>query len=317
MSAILRDLKQSSIATYRKQISTLLKNVYGKDYMKEADVLIYFKDADPLMEWLKKKKLNTQIAYLTAIVVWISPVERNRALHGYDNMLKYYQKELDNLFKEKDKIDVKKKTAEEEQNWVGWDELLKVRNGYKKALNRRKYKIRSKLKSDDDLELIIKYVIASLYLLHPPRRNVYANTKIVSEREYFNLTESERHSNNYLVVISRNNKFFSFGDYKTAKIYGVKKIKLEKDLNSVMNFWLNINPTKHLLITNKREKMTLNNLSKYLVKVFSPSGKKISSQMLRKIHLTEKFQHIQEDMKNEAEKMGHSVSTQQTKYVKK
>ena len=88
MSAILRDLKQSSIATYRKQISTLLKNVYGKDYMKEADVLIYFKDADPLMEWLKKKKLNTQIAYLTAIVVWISPIERNRALHGYDNMLK-------------------------------------------------------------------------------------------------------------------------------------------------------------------------------------------------------------------------------------
>ena len=83
-----------------------------------------------------------------------------------------------------------------------------------------------------------------------------------------------------------------------------------------MNFWLNINKTKHLLITKKREKMTTNNLSHYLVRVFSPSGKKISSQMLRKIHLTEKFGDIQKEMKKEAEAMGHSMATQQKVYVK-
>ncbi len=317
MSAILRDLKSSSIATYRKQISTILKHAYNKDFNKEDDVLKFFKDAAPFLLWLNKKKLNTQIAYLTAVVVYMSPVERNRAIHGYEKIMKFYQIELDKKIREKDKIDVNKKTSEEEKTWVEWKDLIKIRNKYKNDLKRRGYKIKSKLKNEDDFELILKYILASLYLLHPPRRNVYANTEIINERGYFNLTQHERHNNNYLVVISRNNKVFSFGDYKTAKIYGLKKIKLDKELNSVMNFWLNINNTKHLLITKKGEKMTANNLTHYLNRTFSPTGKKISSQMLRKIHLTEKFQPIQEDMKNEAELMGHSISTQQTKYVKK
>ena len=318
MATILRNLKQSSITSYRKQISTILKNVYDKDYMEEDDVLKYFKHRQPLMDWLDGKKLNTKLTYLTAVIVFLSPVERNKALFGYGGELTYYQNELDKLFQEKDKLDLKKKTTKEENNWVGWEELIQIRKKYKAKLKKKGYKISSKkLKDDDDLYLIIKYVLASLYVLHPPRRNIYANTKIINERGYFNLTEKERQNNNYLVVISRNNKFFSFADYKTAKIYGIKKIKLEKELNSVMNMWLNFNKTKDLLITRRGKKLSSNNLSKYLVDTFSPSGKKISSQMLRKIHLTEKWKPIQVEMENDAKMMGHSVATQQTKYVKK
>ena len=96
MSSILRDLKSSSIKVYRKQISTILKNVYGKDYMSEQDILKYFKNPEPILKWISSKALNTKISYLSAIVVYMSPVERNKALHGYENIMKFYQNEKQN-----------------------------------------------------------------------------------------------------------------------------------------------------------------------------------------------------------------------------
>ena len=63
--------------------------------------------------------------------------------------------------------------------------------------------------------------------------------------------------------------------------------------------------------------MKINNLSKYLNKVFAPTGKKISIQMLRKIYLTDKWgEDYYKEMLNDAEAMGHSIHTQQTKYIK-
>jgi hypothetical protein len=319
MAEVLRNLKQSSITTYRKQISTILKQVYKKDYMKEDDVLMYFKNYEPFLKWLEGKALNTQISYITAVIVYMSPVKRNVALNGYSEIMSYYQTKLDLLFKEKDKIDLTKKTENEKENWVEWEELTQIFKLYKKKIKKKGYKIKEQiLKNEDDFNLILKYVLVSLYVLHQPRRNVYASTKIISEKKYFNLKPMEKEHNNYLVIISRNNKFFSFGNYKTSKIYGVQKIKVKKELNSVLNFWLNFNKTEHLLINNKGKRITENSLTRYLNNAFSPTGKKISSQMLRKIYTTNKFpedNYIQ--MKEEATAMGHSIHTQQTKYIKK
>mgnify|MGYP003642495996 FL=1 len=63
--------------------------------------------------------------------------------------------------------------------------------------------------------------------------------------------------------------------------------------------------------------MNSNQLSKYINKVFSPTGKKISANLLRHIYITEKFP-VEEnnDKKEVAEKMGHSVDTQNS-YSKK
>jgi len=245
MSKILRDLKANTIKTYRRQITMLLKKIYNKNYDDEKDVLQHFKDPEPFMDYLKDKSLNTKISYITAVVVYMSPTERNNALIGYEKIMKYYQNKLNILFKEKEKIDINKKTEKEEANWMEWEDLKYIRHTYRKKLNRKGYKIKSNiLKNKKDFDLILKYIITSLYLLHSPRRNLYADTQVMSERDWMELNEHERALNNYLVVISRNNKFFSFGDYKTAKIYGVQKIKVEKDLNSVLNFWLKFNKTK-------------------------------------------------------------------------
>ena len=62
--------------------------------------------------------------------------------------------------------------------------------------------------------------------------------------------------------------------------------------------------------------MSSNSLTKFLNKVFEPSGKKLSASMLRHIFITTKFPPILDEKQEVADKMLHSVNTQ-TQYSKK
>ena len=63
--------------------------------------------------------------------------------------------------------------------------------------------------------------------------------------------------------------------------------------------------------------MSSNQLSKYINKVFEPTGKKVSANLLRHIYISEKFP-VEKNREKEdiADKMGHGVDTQNT-YAKK
>ena len=97
-------------------------------------------------------------------------------------------------------------------------------------------------------------------------------------------------------------------------MYGLKKINLGNKLNSVINIYQKFNPGEYLIYNSRGEAMTPNGLTKYLNKIFEPTGKKnISSTMLRHIYISEKLggPTLKEKMEL-ADKMGHSVSTQET-----
>ena len=110
---------------------------------------------------------------------------------------------------------------------------------------------------------------------------------VISNKEYDKLTEKEIENNNYTVVKSRNSKMFSLGEYKTSGKYGTKIIPVGKKLNSALNIWLKFNTSGHLLLNSKKEPMTANGLTKYLQKTFSPTGKNISSSMIRHIFISQ------------------------------
>ncbi len=173
--------------------------------------------------------------------------------------------------------------------------------------------------SKKQFDILQKYVVGSLYVFedNPPVRLDYGDMKIVNNSEYEDLSEDDLEENNYLVNKSRNNKFFSFGDYKTAKNYGTKKITVGKKLNSILNIWLKYNKTDNFLLDSRGGIMTSNQLSKYLNKVFAPTGKKISANMLRHIYISEKHPvKVDEDKEDTADKMLHSTD-QQKQYSKK
>ena len=164
-----------------------------------------------------------------------------------------------------------------------------------------------------------KWVIANLFLNeeNPPTRLDYSPMKIISKGEYDKLDEEERKENNYLVVLSRNNKFFSFNEYKTSGKYGENQVKVGKKLNSVLNIWLKYNKTDSLLLNSQGKPMSANGLGKEIKKVFEPTGKNISVNMLRHIFISEKYPKEKLDEKSQdAKKMGHSVDMQE-KYSKK
>ena len=71
-----------------------------------------------------------------------------------------------------------------------------------------------------------------------------------------------------------------------------------------------------LLFNSKNEPMTANGLGKELKKTFESSGKNISVNMLRHIYISEKYPNKDDEKKEDAQKMGHSIEMQ-GKYSKK
>jgi len=110
---------------------------------------------------------------------------------------------------------------------------------------------------------------------------------------------------------------FSLGEYKTSQKYGVKEIKVGKKLNTVLNVWLKYNKSKHLILNANGDQITPNSLTKLLIKIFEPSGKKISSSMLRSIYISEKFPPQNEEKTKLADLMLHSKEIAGDVYAKK
>lgn len=301
-----RNIKDKSLNAYLISLRKLHEKINpDKDFSSNLN---WLKDKDKVMEHLMDMKLTTRKNYIAAIIVALS-TDKDK----YEKELKEYRDVLDGVAKEyKDGVEEQRKSEKESANWVSLDKLRKVMRKYKSEIMEK-----GLLKKDElnkkEMDLLQKWVVSSLYILddNPPLRNDYT-MKVISKSDYDKLSEKTKNDNNYLVVKSRNNKFFSLGEYKTDKKYGLKKIDVGSKLNSVLNIWLKYNKSGYLLLNSKGEPMNANSLTKYLNKVFEPTGKKISSTMIRHIFISEKIGGPTLKEKQEiAEKMGHSVNTQE------
>ena len=315
-----RKISKNSLNVYVKNLSKLSKDITGKEW-KNANFL---KKYDTVIKALESKTASTRKNYLASILVGLSPEGRGKYKKGFTKVAEKYTEYLTEQAKAyNNKIMEQKKTAKENGKWTTMAELNKVKRSYANSIKKLGYTQKSnefrKGKEKRHRELLQKYLVASLYLLQPPRRNSYANMKMISSSDFNKLSKEEREKNNYLVIVSRNNKYFHFADYKTRKVHGVQKIKVDRDLNSVLNLWRKFNDTEHFLLDSRGNKLSTNGLTKFLYKVFEPTGKRISSTMIRHIYLTEKYgdESSYKEKKEDADKMGHSVNEQQKTYVKK
>ena len=143
------------------------------------------------------------------------------------------------------------------------------------------------------------------------------------------LNNKSRH--NYLLNKNSSTKIFYINDQKSKSMPATQIITVSKELNSILNKWLRHNTTGHLLIklnkkhkgldTNRFEPMTKNYLTKYLNRLFAPTGStNISSQMLRKIYDSETHGATMaglDALKEDAMLMGHTTATAMKHYIKK
>tara|TARA_R110002073_G_scaffold253583_1_gene416310 strand:- start:3879 stop:4847 length:969 start_codon:yes stop_codon:yes gene_type:complete len=303
-------LKESSIKAYTFNLLKLHEKLFGN---KDIKNLSFLKNTKKVLDVLQDLKLSSRKTYLASIVVALSTDEEK-----YKKELKEYRDVMiDHIEKYKLDLEEQQKTETQSANWTTMSTIKKIPRKYKKELIERK--ILSKNKEDltnKEKDLLQKWVVSSLYVLddeNPPPRNDFTPMKVISYKEYLDTPDNIKSNNNFLVIQSRNKKFFSLGEYKTSETYGLKKINLGPKLNSVINIYQKFNPGEYLIYNSRGGPMTPNGLTKYLNKVFEPTGKKnISSTMLRHIYISEKLGGpTLKEKKELADKMGHSVSTQE------
>ena len=301
-----RDIKEKSINAY----ITSLKKIHNYvDDGSDFDSLKFLdsKKFNQVLEFLETLKLPTRKNYIAAILVALSSEKSPN-----DKLIEKYRNHLDILAVEYNKkIKSHEKSEKLEKNWVTMKELLDIVKRYKREIKERNLLIKETF-NKKDLDLYQKYLVGSLYTILPPLRNDYANMKVITFKEYENIEDKK---NNYLVIVSKSKKFFSFGAYKTSEVYGIKTLDIPRNLNNIINKWLERNKTGFFLINTKNEPLSENGLTKFLYKTFENTGKKISSTIIRHVYLSDKYKNVNEEKAKVASQMMHSVA-EQNNYIK-
>jgi hypothetical protein len=294
-----------------KNINNSSKQLYINNLIKLNDNkpiknLNFLKKYDIINKKLEDYKPNTRRTFIISIVSLLKCINDNKN----KNILKhYYELMMDYNNQLKNQND---KTENEKSNWLSQDEIKTIYDNLKNDINN----INSKNLLIDDYNKILNYVLLSLYLLNPPRRNKdYQYMKIIKIYK-----KDLPNDINYLDLT--NNKFI-FNNYKTNKTYKQQIFDINDDLMNIINLYLKYHPNKKEL---KDKKITyfivdfnglpfkhVNDITKRLNKIF---GKNIGVSMLRKIYLTEKYKDTNDEMKQDAEAMGTSTNTIENNYLK-
>lgn len=304
------NIKSSSLNMYLNNLKKLNKEL-GSENLFSLDIL---ENKEKIDDFLKDRSDNTKKNYYASIVVLLLTDEKK-----YEKIIEEYRLEMELLGQKLDKIyRSQEKTETQSKNWSSLENLQKIVNEYKKEIDRKGLFKKTSLTSRE-FDLVQKYVVGMLYVgdpkNNPPLRSDYI-MKVLHISDYNKLSKQNL-KKNYLVVKSKNKKFFHLGEYKTEGQYGVKIIPLGSKLNSVMNKWLNVNKTGDLLISTQTSKpMTPNQLTKYVIKTFKHNNKSIGISMIRHIVITELFPPKLKEKEETADLMGHSAN-QQDLYSKK
>lgn len=299
------ELIRKKIASSRTNISgnslnTYLSNirkVFREAFNNEIDIKL-------LNQFVKVKKYletltpPTRKNVMTAIMVLLKAYETpKRTLNKYqkyfEELVNDYEKNYDNQIK----------SEKETKNWITRAQLIEKIKELEKMIE--KYDIKKLGNKEEDI--IQQHLILTLYTEIPPMRNDYAQMKVYHDKEV--------KGENY---INLKKKVIILNKYKTAKTYGEKNIDVPDKVIKIIRRWIDITENEYLLINIRdRNPMTNNGLTKYLNKIFKP--KKVSTTLLRKLYLSEKYPviHDRKDMKKDAYVMGHSLDTQQGIYRKK
>lgn len=315
-----RNIGNKTADLYLRNLRILKKKFDGEKFDGNLDWLDKY---DEVKEILMKEKANTRKTRLASIVVALKLDDDNKKLiEQYSDLMYSSIKEYNNFIKKNKKSDYQK------ENWASLEDLKNVWNVLKREVYADNlHKPSKKIADKSEKEILQKWLVASLYILTKPRRNRdYALMKVIKEDDYKKLTDNERDSNNYLVFKNNRDMYFSIGDFKTnnyqengkMKKTGIDIEKIPTKLKQVIRMWRKFNPDKDHLITNNRGKrMSANSLTKYLMKIFSKTGKKkISSTMLRHIFITEnpklkEYRKHKKEAQKIADSMGHSLEEQQ------
>jgi hypothetical protein len=296
------DVKDSTINQYLANLKSLIK-MFGNDNFK------FLQKPDDVMEKLESKHYTTKRNFLNAIIIYLQAKDEDAEL------IKEYQDQRDDYNEQYKKDQSGKISEKQKNNFVSLSVILDMLKKMEKDLRASKVKSKPTLKIYDK-DLLNAYTIFSL-LVNYPIRNDMADMTIISKASYNKLKEDDK--NNYLVR-GKGGMFLVLNDYKTNKVYGRKKIELEKGTRMKLNSFIKIMGKKDgdiLFTSNTGKALSRNSISQLLMKWSKHYlNKSISTQMMRKIVVSEEFGEMKKKQEKMADIMGHSVDVQNAVYIK-
>jgi hypothetical protein len=163
------------------------------------------------------------------------------------------------------------------------------------------------VKIANELPMGVNKVLASLYTLTPPLRNNFGDMRVV------NRINSKIPGN--LLVMTKKKATFVMRNYKTSSSFGDVRIPLTQKAFALVRDWF-----KHLggqpeFLLGKQMSPTI--VGTHIEDAFRGTGKKVGVNLLRHAYIKEHLPPIAlniNDKKNLADKMLHSVATQNQYY---
>jgi hypothetical protein len=282
-------VKKNSVEVYLTNLINLIKKSGSED-------------AEKIMKWVLDQDIKTRTKhnYLNSIV----SVHKHRPDLVKGNVEKVkaerdkLQSEINNTVKENNLTDRQRAVMDE----VSWSDIEAVRD----KLNQQK---------DQSAKSLEDYVLISLMI--PPLRNDLQEVRVSRN--------SRDCKDNCILIPKRKGGGVTLyvRDHKTSSRGGKPIIrKLSPELSADVSK-LASDGRSHLFVDRTGKPFTSSGFTHRLNAVFQkhlPNGKglKISSTLLRKMYLTDKYKEykkVAKEMEKDAEQMGHSVGTQQAHYV--
>jgi hypothetical protein len=301
-------LKANTVKQYEIQLKRLQKlfDTEGWDFLNNID---------SVKDKLSDKHFTTSRNYYNSIIVLLMALNHDEA---HDDLIKKYVTVRDSLNEKYAEEQSSGKISEKQsKNFVELNEIQKMIKTMENEIKKEKIKKKEKL-TKNDIELLNGYTIFS-FLIRLPTRNDVAGMQLIGKTQYNKLSDKDKEDTNYLVR-EKSKMFVVLNEYKTKSKYGEKKIDVPKDLEKILRMYLKLTKKNNgdIIFANfKGESISRNGISQLLIKTSKHYlDKSISTTMMRKIILSDKFSEVNGEKQEMAHITGHDVSVMDSVYVK-
>ncbi len=296
------NVKENTIKQYVIQLNRLKKIV-------EKDNFDFLKNFEMVEKTLSVKHFTTVRNFYNSIIVYL------QAINEKDEIIKKYVKARDDLNEHYQKSQTDTISEKQKKNFPTMDEFNKMLDTMSKELRAQKIKTKGDL-TGKEKELLMMYTIFNM-LRYIPTRNDIAGMVLTTPKNYPKMDKD----NNYL-VIGRSQMYYMLNNFKTNKTYGKdKRIDVTpQTLVRTLRSYIRATGKKTgdvLFTTSTGNPISRNVLSQMLMKTSKKyMDKSVSTTMMRKLVVSHELKDFKKTQTDLADKMGHSVATQNQIYIK-
>ena len=308
-----RGCKRSSARVYASNLSRIHREFLPKTTYNQDMKWLGGSSVSLLAKLKNISNPNTQRNLLAASIVALDMLKSEKKKNPYVAQIAV----LNKLKLEQARSGVM--SEKQLKKYIDWKSIVKLRRLLSRTVRLGRYYTRKPSKSE--FQTIQQNLVLHLYTQLPPVRNDYATVRFLTEKEWNDLSNTEKQTTNNLVTARGGYRMY-WADYKTRKKHGVVMQIIPKQLQVVLKkhivFLRKHFSGNHLLLSVTGGQMTRNSLTKFLQRLFYKHfRKKISTSALRSIFLTHKFSKKDlEEQRDVAAAMHHTPAVARDFYVK-